>query len=115
MLVSLPGKQSTPLPGNQQGRPSLLGEVEMSGLRLHAIAAVAIGIVFLAPGLGAAQAQKSASPGWFMVPSAKREATPAQSNPMAGCAGDVAKLCTGLNGAAAHFCLSHNSEKLSGQ
>ena len=34
---------------------------------------------------------------------------------MAGCAEDVAKLCTGLTGAAAHFCLSHNSEKLSGQ
>lgn len=74
-----------------------------------------IAALFLFASLGA-QAKESASPPWHLVKAQPPAPGGASApNPMAGCAGDVVKLCTGLAGAGAYSCLSRNSEKLSGQ
>jgi sugar lactone lactonase YvrE len=85
---------------------------------LRHLAALAAALFLASWETAAADAKSSASPPWFLVkqspptPAASNQARP---NPMSGCANDIAKLCTGLSGAGAYFCLSHNSEKLSGQ
>ena len=88
----------------------------MNRLDVREIAAIAVAIFFLPLGLAAAQAKTPASPPSFLVKQPVRTPTASsQPNPMAGCADDSARLCTGLGGASAYFCLSHNTEKLSGQ
>jgi sugar lactone lactonase YvrE len=73
---------------------------------------VALIAASLAPQI--AQAKTATSPGWFLQLGTPRDPT-TRPDPLAGCTDDIAKLCTGLTGPSANFCLTENSSKLSGQ
>jgi len=91
---------------------------DMNTGNLGGAAALMFGAALMIWAAGPAAA-KDKSPAWFLQPGmASTNTGPAPAgprrNPLADCADDIAKLCTGLNGAGANSCLRANSDRLGG-